>query len=128
LPEVAQAEMSLTELHRRKEPKRTPEEARRINAHFLLTEFAAEHEAELLRKVYFGTFPTAKVFDGDDACRLIAANYLEGGASFHEGLIEAAFCLDFEGHYFHWRRNDLISYRPKLCPDRKTKRPPRSAT
>lgn len=115
--------MSLTPLHapRAARKKYAPEEMRRINAHFLLTEFAEDHEAELLRKVHAGHTVEGTPFNGDVACRVVAT-YLDAGASFHEALIEAAFYLDFEGHFFHWRRYDLIDYRPKLCPEKTTKR------
>jgi hypothetical protein len=116
--------MSLTPLHapRAARKKYTPEETRQINAHFLLTEFAADHEAELLLKVFRAHSFPEEAFDGDRACKVVAC-FLDGGASFHEALIELCFQLDFEGHYFHWRRNDLINYRPKLCPEKKTKQP-----
>ena len=108
--------MSLTELHTRKAGRRkyTPEESRTINAHFLLTEFAADNEEALLRKVFFATFPGAKKFDGDAACQVVATACLEGGAAFSEALIEVCFSIDRPTHFFHWRRNDLLNYTPKL--------------
>lgn len=103
--------MSLTKLHTRR--KHSPDEVRTANAHFLLTEYAAEHEDELLRKVHRAYTVEGTPFDGGVACRVVAT-YLGGGASFLEALVECCFYLDREGHFFHWRRNDLISWRPTL--------------
>lgn len=119
--------MSLTQLHRSKAARRTytPEQARQVNAHFLLTEYAAENEAALLQKVFRAHAFPEEAFDGDRACRVVAC-YLEAGASFHEALLEACFYIDKPGHFFHWRRPDLISYRPNLCFEKKTRRRSRS--
>lgn len=108
--------MSLTQIQKPKAARKkyTPEQARQINAHFLLTEFAAENEAALLRKVHAAYTVKGTPFDGDVACRIVATQYLSGGACFPEALIEAVFQLDRPGHFFHWRRNDLINYRPTL--------------
>lgn len=107
--------MSLTKVHtpRAAKKKLPPDVHGQANRHYLLTEFAADHEDELLQKVFRAHAFPEEAFDGDRACRVVAC-YLEAGASFHEALLEACFYIDNPGAFFHWRRNDLGSYRPTL--------------
>jgi hypothetical protein len=110
--------MSLTKIHPRAERRRArhnspPGESAREFAHFRLLEFAEANEEALLLKVFRAHSFPEEAFDGDRACRVVAC-YLEGGASFLEALVEACFYIDNPGAFFHWRRNDLPRYTPKL--------------
>lgn len=117
--------MSLTKLHprgaRRARHNSPPGEASREFAHFRLIEFAEANEEALLLKVFRAHSFPEEAFDGDRACRVVAC-FLEGGAGFHEALIEVCFQVDRPGHFFHWRRNDLHTYTPKLPAPRRERR------
>jgi hypothetical protein len=116
--------MSLTKIHpraRRARHNSPPGENAREFAHFRLIEFAEANEEALLLKVFRAHSFPEEAFDGDRACRVVAC-YLGEGASFHEALLEACFQIDTPGAFFHWRRNDLPKYTPKLPAPRPERR------